>query len=449
MAGLGLALGGCFAAVHAEEIHWHAAAPSPARAPAASCMQASSPVADLGQPIRAVGFLVPADFPVSPIAYSGVTPVRGAEPLPEMPPGCTILPMPTAVPPQPRAATGGGLDPWPHAVGAAPPPPLSYDEPVPFDGGEEFDTGCGFGVGVGLHILRPVISNNAGLIVSTTNGTTTNNNIQNLSYGFAAAPSVWLSYTFANDLTARVTWFHFNESSQTLNASAVPGSGVGVTTPSGFLNEFPSTGGAAHYSATDHVSMDIVDIDLARTFRLGMFELTPGLGIRAMHLDQTYNANRFHSFPAGSSAAFENDGNSFGGAGPTLFLDVERRLGCSNLSLYADTRVGLLFGDRNENSNRQHTYVNTAGAPFTTTSNRSDDSDLLIGFAEVELGVQWARQCACCRPFIRVGFEGRGYFGTGNAQSGAGSTAGPGVPSLGHTGDIGLIGFAIQAGLVF
>jgi hypothetical protein len=151
----------------------------------------------------------------------------------------------------------------------------------------------------------------------------------------------------------------------------------------------------------------------------------------------------------------ENDGNHFNGWGPTVFLEARRPIGCRGLALYGDARVGVLFGNRHENCVQANSIDLE---PFITTT-RSSDSDQVIELAEIELGVEWAAHNNCRRiqPFARVGLEGRGYFGTGNAQSGANNnpiqpiipTGFPHIPSLGHTADIGLYGLVVSAGVRF
>ncbi len=357
------------------------------------------------------------------------------------------------------AAQGSG-SPAPAVAGGccAAAPASSCSGSIIFESCCEESRPWGFEAGGELHVLRPVITNNAGLITFETPVLATNTSVQNFNYDFHLSPSVWLGYTTECGLGFRATWFRFYESANPLGVTIQPNTGTGATSPSNFLSgDVTGGGGPATYTATSNLFIENWDFDITQSFKVCHLNITAGAGIRWSHIDQGYGATRTRS--GGPEFAFEslyteNDANSFRGVGPTLLLEAHRPIGCGAFSLYANSRIGLLFGDRQESSTQFHSFTSGVASDLDTTTT-SSDSDQLIGFFEIEAGAEWAKQCGRFQPFVRVGFEGRGYFGTGNAQSGAvfgtgteiGST--PGIPSLGHTSDIGLYGFTFSAGVKF
>ncbi len=322
------------------------------------------------------------------------------------------------------------------------------------------DSPMGFWADGTLHILRPSITNNAGLIVASGGASTVN--IQNFNFDYVLSPSVTVGYTNQCGLGARFTWFRFQETAKALGITIDPNSDVFASSPSGFLNPVTEGGGGpATYTATDSLFIETYDFDITQSFKVCRLDVTVGAGIRWMHIDQGYGASRFRSSVPDADFAFdssyiENDANNFSGVGPTLLLEARRPVGCGGLALYANSRIGLVFGSRHESSSQVHSFSSEEDS-FVDSSLTTSDSDQLIGFVEIEAGVEWAQQCGRYRPFARVGFEGRGYFGTGNAESGAvnnptfigGNLPLANIPSLGHTSDIGLYGFAITAGVKF
>ncbi len=361
----------------------------------------------------------------------------------------------------PAAATAGGsapAAPAPTPVGPATSIAGTLPAPCLPPCGDDKGSCCldsccteslwGFEVGGSLHVLRPAINNNAGLIVSTIPPSEVNT-IRNFDYDYQLAPSIWAGWKSECGLGLRVTWFRFQESAKTLTEN-VPDGAI-VTSPSQFIFGPPN----CLVIATNNLCIQSWDFDLTQCFSVCKLNVTVGAGIRWLRIDQGYGVT--NAEPEVGIYQREVDANNFRGVGPTLLLECHRPIGNGCFSLYGNSRVGLLFGDRQESSAQSF--------PLEPLNfNTHSDSDQLIGFAELELGVEWAKQCGRYRPFIRAGVEGRGYFGTGNAQSGVLTSPGfefaPGIqplqragtgtlPSLGHNSDIGLYGMTFSAGVRF
>ncbi len=303
--------------------------------------------------------------------------------------------------------------------------------------------GSGVIVGATWHILRPVINDNRAFTTTTTRGTTTATVVDNFQYGFKSDPSVWAGYRTCDGLGFTVTWFHLDNSANTETATATDATNITPVIGSGFGGPFaPVLGLSVPYTFNNDIHMDIWDFDVTQRVKICHFDLTFGAGIRYLFMAEDYNQSGnipaltipgVGNFPAGTFNASTR--NEFNGGGPTLILNGVRSFGCSGFGLYANSRVGVLFGPKHEDftvtANPNPLIV--AGTATTTSDNEST-----IGFGEIELGAQWSRRIGNVSPFVRAGFEGREYWGIGNAGLAA---------SGNNNGNVGLYGIALSAGV--
>jgi hypothetical protein len=302
----------------------------------------------------------------------------------------------------------------------------------------------GFFAAAGLHILRPVVGNNQALTATTfappalpAVSTTS------FSWDFSASPSIVVGYSAPGGLSAAINWFRFDQFSRPRNVIEHPlvgGAGTTFSSISGFLADLPAgsvpapaAGQTNQFHLDTYLLLDIWDLDVTQSFSVGGFEGNIGGSLRYLHMAQRYTGLVRQTGPAASDAAFETSANSFSGIGPALLVDLRRPLGTFPFSLYASARTGLMFGSRHED----YFSAATAVTPISPTANRTDQT---VWFGEIELGVEWSGKFGRFAPIARLGFEARDFVNTGNAQSI--------IPSL-HSGDIGLYGITIQAGVGF
>jgi hypothetical protein len=304
--------------------------------------------------------------------------------------------------------------------------------------GDDCVPGSGVSFGATWHILRPVINDNAALTVTSFGVTTTATVSKNFQYGFKSDPSLWAGYRSCDGLGFSVTWFHMDNSSQTETATQTSTNNVappaGLPFPVVFIVLPP--GANVPITATNDIKMDIWDFDVTQRVEVCHFDLTFGAGIRYMWIAQDYNfATSIPAFSYVHPAITIASGarNSFNGGGPTLILDGVRRFGCSGFGLYANSRAGVLFGPKHEAA---ATIVSGGGPPAIATAN--SDNESTIGLGEIELGVQWGRSMGSVSPFVRLGFEGREYWGIGNASN---------VFSGNNSTPVGAYGVALSAGV--
>jgi major outer membrane protein len=333
--------------------------------------------------------------------------------------------------------------PMPAAISGAP----VEEGPVFFDGDEGIGQ-QGFFAEVGLHILQPVIGKNTAIrtIVTDAHGNTTADATSSFSWDFSASPSLSVGYLTQNGLGVAVSWFRFDQFSRPRNlvelpANPITGAGTrfisGNDTLSDDIVGAPTGDRTNVFNLSNYMVLDIWDVDVTQNFTLGQMQGCIGGGLRYLHLAQrSFGTIHQTGLDAGEiRAGVDSSGDSFSGIGPMVLADLQRPIGAHNLSIYASARAGLLFGSQHFGDfsamiTNPGGGANTVVTPLAPTTFRGDQT---VGFGEIELGIQWSGQVGRFYPVARLGFEGREFLNTGNAQS--------------INGDVGLYGFALHAGV--
>jgi hypothetical protein len=311
--------------------------------------------------------------------------------------------------------------------------------------------GSGIIAGFEWHILRPAINNNTIATITTTSATTVATTVQNFQYTFSSDWSLWAGYRSCDGLGFTVNWFHANNSSDTFNTTLAPTATTTTLAIPPLTLVLPIStvglprGTTLPIAVGNDLHMDIWDFDVTQRVEVCKFDLTFGAGIRYFHVGEDYNGSI--QFPRGffgapfAGSIVEGLGNSFNSGGPTLVLDGLRRFGCSGFGLYANARGGVLFGDKHDNGSIVVTGPAAPFAGFPTRVTTTSDNEETVGFGEIELGVQWSKRYCKATPFVRFGFEGREYWGVGNASA-------PGIPANSNA-NVGLYGVTASAGVGF
>jgi hypothetical protein len=288
----------------------------------------------------------------------------------------------------------------------------------------------------GWHILRVNVNDNHAFS-STTAGATT---ATNFDYDFDSDYSLSAGYRGQCGLGATVSWFHLDNSANTLTTTTTAARGtipaIGVAA---FVAAVAPVGTVL--TASSDITIDAWDFDVTQTVEVCRLDLTYGAGIRYLHVGQDINESAVTA--AGAAAGRASRTNSYDGAGPTIVLNGLRRFGCSGFGVYANARGGLLFGDKTENAST------TVGAATTSVTGTNDST---VGFAEIELGAHWGKKMGNMYPFARLGFEGRQYWGIGNAANATvGFATAPGIapPGGNNSSPIGAYGIVLSGGIGF
>jgi hypothetical protein len=329
---------------------------------------------------------------------------------------------------------------------------MYYDGPGGMEANGDECRDSGVIAGVEWHILRPVINDNIAFIRSSATGLVATNVQENFQYPFSSDPSIWLGYRTEGGLGFSVTWFHMDHSARDENTSLAATTGAPtntVTIPFGPGGSIPvssatlTPGTTANFVFKNDIKMDIWDLDVTQKAELGRIGVTAGAGIRCLHIAQDYSASAAGTVNVGFVAVVPTAANaretlstSYNGGGPTLLLNGIRRFGDSGVALYCNTRGGVVFGPKRDN---WFFRSNNGVIGFFTADQETSDNEATIGFAEIELGVQWGRTMGAVSPFVRIGFEGREYWGAGTALGIFNGTT--------NSGTVGAYGLALSAGV--
>jgi hypothetical protein len=350
--------------------------------------------------------------------------------------------------------------------------------------------------------LRPHFNSNPALTVLTTNDVTTigtganglpaatvNNSsttsTRDFSYDFSVTPRYWIGIQTDSGLGLRGRYFRFDQDADPISATsgaagfftpAVVGLPGGIpnniqtsvtSTPAlgqSISTSAPSTstagGGITTFlpgtdtlSARSSLHLDVWDGEVTQSFGTGCWQIQVSAGGRYTFIEQTYGA--LHAGPVrtdsvgGVITARDQTSDSlssrhtFTGGGPTMALEVLRRLGNSNIGLYSNARGSLLFG-RSRQSVTTRSDISSdviiggatlAAVNNTIVNNAQTDSFDVLPVLELEAGTQWAAPLGKLEFIIRSAAVGQVYLNGGNATS--------------RDGDFGLFGATLSAGLRF
>lgn len=350
------------------------------------------------------------------------------------------------------------------------------------------DPGCGGGwsfvAGVEALFLRPQFTSNPAFTNNQTTSTTAGaagiptgitTNVQvvtdHFSYDWSVSPRIWVGAE--NDgMGVRASWFHFDQAADranTITSASGPGIGVFPATTvtvtatsalggiTGQTNGLTATGAPIPandvLSATSGLFLDVWDAEFTMSGRVGGFDLVGSGGVRYAYIEQTYNV--FHpgvtttgaffglGFDPGATT-FVSDTlasrQTFTGAGPTFGMEVIRRMSEGRFGLFANGRGSVLFGRGHQESDLAsvRTTSFTGVAPFTTSTRTRTDSGNwdVLPVLELEVGAQINLGAGDnATLFVRPAFVGQAWFDGGSATS--------------RTGDFGLVGFSLTAGIGF
>ena len=322
--------------------------------------------------------------------------------------------------------------------------------PMAADNGADQLWGGHFVAGAGVYIIRPYFQNNPAYFTETFASAgvsvfTFETAQHDFSWGLNAAPVVWLGYV--SECGAR--WWLFDQRSatsamsdpNTIVFSAEPG-GLSIETPTGL--PFSAVEPGSRMFVSSNLKLNVWDFEGTWETAAGRWGLLFSGGVRYAHLSQDYNAFQtsrgatFGIFIPGEEFLLTDllsSGHNFNGAGPTLALEAKRPIGNSGLSLFANLRGAMLFGQSKQQVD-QPTIIER-GFPNPTTSvsvtSFSYVRDTLLPVAELEMGVEFSRNWGAARPFLRTGLVAQTWFDAGSASQ--------------LDGNLGFLGLSVMAGL--
>jgi hypothetical protein len=309
-----------------------------------------------------------------------------------------------------------------------------------------------FIAGAGVYIIKPFFQNNPAFF--TERFTELGNfslqismNQQDFSWGLDAAPVVWLGYVSECGLGVRARWWLFDQRSA---ASVVKDPFTTISSPSqaGVLFPPPGTRFGPNFIenptlfVSSNLKLDVWDFEATRETEVGRWGLLFSAGFRYAHLSQHFaglmaSESSFFGFPNLITREVDSlsAGHNFNGAGPTIAIEARRPLSNSGLSLFANLRGAMLFGQSKQQVDQPSIAQTGTMAPGADTTIATAIRDTVLPVAELEMGAQYSRNWGNVRPFVRTGLVAQTWFGAGSASDLA--------------GNLGFLGLSVTAGLTY
>lgn len=244
-------------------------------------------------------------------------------------------------------------------------------------------------------------------------------------YDYEATPRVWAGFKNSSGMGFRVTYSSYHGNGQTQTNVADPlniygAHAVSIIFPANIFALVPGE----VLTNSDRLSTQTFNYYGTYDTTVGSFEISGGVGLRNSRLDQELNSIVTNA--AGAPIRQLSWRRSFVGLGPSVAIDIKRRIACSPFSIFTQAGGALLFG----NKTLQRTVIGDQSPQPATPFLALDQADEVIGVGEMNFGVEWSRQMANGYKFnIRGLYEGQLW-----AEAGA--------PTLGF---LGFEGFGVQA----
>ncbi|MBV9122401.1 MAG: hypothetical protein JO112_03435 [Planctomycetes bacterium] len=310
-----------------------------------------------------------------------------------------------------------------------------------------------FDGGAGIYLLKPYLGGNPALTATQsasmlgTAGTVKTTNsaaVAEFQYDASVSPRLWLGYTSATGLGGRVSWWHFDQSAQQIQLLNTPPASVGVTgfpanvnTVSsqaplpglGITSALPAGAGAERLSASSNLRLDQGEVAATENLQVGTVALLLSGGVQYLSMAQHYQVSR----AADGSLEMLAYRHVFTGFGPVIAIEGRQSLGDTGLSFFSNAELSGLYGTSREQGFQAG--VPSAAIPATAFNQVVDGHDHLIGFAEVQIGAEWAGAVGPARVFVQPALVGMVYSNAGTASE--------------TGGDIGFLGLSLTAGIHF
>ncbi|MBS0265808.1 MAG: hypothetical protein JSS02_28010 [Planctomycetes bacterium] len=298
--------------------------------------------------------------------------------------------------------------------------------------------------GVGFYLVKPIFGSNPAYYSSQTvtppPGSTsyTSSGVIDFSWGAKVAPRFWLGYQASEDWTFRGQYWHFDNSSETIQLTHAA-DGPGALTTIGTVGVVPftstplATGSPADaITIGSSLAFNVADLEAVRKGQIGCWDLQGSVGIRYVDLTQNYNASLTNAGDPNAQIAartnLQSEHNVFHGFGPVLGGRASYPVGWG-LSTYGDARGSVVFGTATQSG----AQLFSGGAPQTQFFNYSSDRTIALPIGELELGVSWALQTDQCLWTVSTGFMSQVWYNAGAAAIGAGGTS---VQSSAFSGNV-------------
>jgi hypothetical protein len=282
--------------------------------------------------------------------------------------------------------------------------------------------------GFAFVFLQPHFENDVAFTTTTDDGRFVNIADTSFDYDQELGPRVWLELCKPNQLGFRVTYWRFDHPAPGREA-VVNETGLDtISAPLVFRDiDISATQPGDIFRAAAGLDIDVLDFEGTKWTDFCSWQFGTTAGLRYASIQQTYQAAVLDVEE--TLLDFLESSHRFDGLGPTFSLEARRPMGC--LTWFSMARGSLLYG--NGKSGFSAFEDITPAAVGRTSFARLSRNDV-VTVAEVQLGMEWCKQCCNGKRFFcRTALEGQVWQGVGNATQ--------------EDGDLGLFGFHVALGM--
>jgi len=285
--------------------------------------------------------------------------------------------------------------------------------------------------GVELTFLTPRFSDNLAYTLMQSDGINFRSfTPTEFNYDLSLSPRVIVGTQLDQEIGFRATWWHFDQSPETLSVQP-PANGFGSITHPPFENvDISTTIPGETFQASTSLKAYTLDFELTKQHRVSCWTIGVAGGVRYAELDQQYLAQTTNV--AGTLSGRIDYDRGISGFGPTLSLYGSVPINRC-MELFVRGRGSILFGEAESRFTAGEDLDLTT--PFSTSRDTTRDDLLSIG--EIQLGVDWrgGRWCNVWQPFASIALEAQHWNGVGNAVS--------------EDGNLGFFGFSTALGVAW
>ncbi|MDA7902126.1 Lpg1974 family pore-forming outer membrane protein [Mariniblastus sp.] len=218
---------------------------------------------------------------------------------------------------------------------------------------------------------------------SETNTATGQQTLHPFQYDYKVTPKIWVGFKNAEGMGIKATYWSFDADGavrdNTSNGITLFGAhAVTVIFPANIMSFVPGD----TLQTSSNLQAQITNLYASYSTNAHDIEINGGVGLRYARLRQTLAATVTGTVPA--SLNWER---AYDGVGPSVALDLKKRIGCRGLSAIAKGSGALLYGTKTIDRTVFGDISSPPASPFLML----DEADEVVGIGEFGFGMEWAR----------------------------------------------------------
>lgn len=218
---------------------------------------------------------------------------------------------------------------------------------------------------------------------SETNTTTGQQTLHPFQYDYKVTPKIWVGFKNAEGMGIKASYWSFDADGAVRNNTSDGGTlfgahAVTVIFPANIIAAAPGD----TLQTSSNLQAQITNLYASYSTNVKEVEINGGAGLRYARLRQTLAAT-----VSGIAPASLNWERAYDGVGPSVALDVKKRIGCRGLSAIAKGNGALLYGTKTI----ERTVFGDISSPPASPFLMLEEADEVVGIGEFGFGFEWAR----------------------------------------------------------